>query len=120
MAKRDDSYRASRAATMESNVSGGEGPLRITFGEFGTVADFANDPVNGSREPITLTNEQEAQLRVYFHSSAAFFALLDIWLRAGARGEATTPKQLAALRFASRMLCTQHESVASLLPKLLN
>ena len=120
MAKRDESYRASRAATMEPDVSGAEGPLQITFGDLGGAAGFASDAVNGSREHIALTTEQEEQLRVYFDSSAAFFALLDIWLRAGARGEATTPKQLATLRFASRVLCTQHESVAPLLQKLLS
>jgi hypothetical protein len=87
--------------------------LRITFGDFGNVTDLAKRSVNGS----PLTSEQET-LRTYFQSSAAFFALLDVWLRALERGEATTPKQLVMLHLASRVLCAQHEEVAALLQKL--
>jgi hypothetical protein len=88
--------------------------LRITFDDFGKVTDFTGKNGNGSP---TLTVEQE-KLRTYFQSSAAFVALLDIWLRALERGEATTPKQLVMLHFAGRVLCTQHEEIASLLQKL--
>jgi hypothetical protein len=104
-----------RAGDRRSEVA-----LRITFGDPGGVADSARNVDDGSRERITLTIEQEAQLRTYFQSSAAFFALLDIWLRAQERGEAQTPKQLTMLLFATRVLCTQHEDVAPLLQKLVN
>jgi hypothetical protein len=118
MAKPDDSDRAGRAAAAEPDVSGGA--LRITFGDPGTAAGLASSTVAESRDPITLTIEQQEQVRVYLESSAAFFALLDIWLRAGERGEATTPKELAMLRFAGRVLCKQHEEVAALLQKLVH
>ena len=118
MLKCDDSDRAGRAAVVEPNVS--DGALRMTFGDPGTAADLDSRAVNGSRDPFTLTIEQEAQVSVYLESSTAFFALLDIWLRAGERGEATTPKQLAMLRFAGRVLCNQHEEVAPLLEKLVH
>jgi hypothetical protein len=88
--------------------------LRITFGDFGNVTDLVKRNVNGSP---ALTIDQE-KLRAYFQSSAAFFALLDVWLRALERGEATTPKQLVMLHLASRVLCAQHEEVAELLQKL--
>jgi hypothetical protein len=116
MAKRDDSDHFGRAAAVEPGVSGGA--LRITLGEPGTAVDLDSSAVNGSR--ATLTIEQEAQVRVYFDSSTAFFALLDIWLRAGERGEATTPKQVAMLRFAGRVLCKQHDEVAPLLQRLVH
>jgi hypothetical protein len=99
------------------NASGGA--LRITFDDRGNVADCAK-AVEGPHDHKTLTTDQEAQLRSYLQSSSAFFALLDIWVRARERGEAQTPKELAMLSFASRVLCTQHQDVAPLLQKLVN